>query len=106
MLLSFNDICIIPSVLSEIEHRSECSPFTNNGTLPLFTAPMSSVINEINWTIFRDNKINTIIPRSVDFEVRKLLMNQTFIAVSLKEFEELINIIYIIKMKKFIYVLI
>ena len=94
MLISFNDICIIPSVLSEIEHRSECSPFTNNGTLPLFTAPMSSVINEINWTIFRDNKINTIIPRSVDFEVRKLLMNQTFIAVSLKEFEELINTYY------------
>ena len=94
MLVSFNDICIIPSVLSEIEHRSECSPFTNNGTLPLFTAPMSSVINEQNWTIFRDNKINTIIPRSVDFEVRKLLMNQTFIAVSLKEFEELINTYY------------
>ena len=94
MLISFNDICIIPSVLSEIEHRSECSPFTNNGTLPLFTAPMSSVIDEINWTIFRDNKINTIIPRSVDLEVRKLLMNQTFIAVSLKEFEELINTYY------------
>lgn len=94
MLLSFNDICIIPSVLSEIEHRSECSPFTNNGMLPLFTAPMSSVINEINWTTFRDNKVNTIISRSVDFEVRKLLMNQTFIAVSLKEFEELINTYY------------
>ena len=94
MLVSFNDICIIPSVLSEIEHRSECSPFTNNGTLPLFTAPMSSVINEQNWTIFHNNKINTIIPRSVDFEVRKLLMNQTFIAVSLKEFEELINTYY------------
>lgn len=94
MLISFNDICIVPSIISEIEHRSECSPFTNNGTLPLFTAPMSSVINEQNWTIFRDNKINTIIPRSIDFEVRKLLMNQTFIAVSLKEFEELINTYY------------
>lgn len=94
MLVSFNDICIIPSIISEIEHRSECSPFTNNGTLPLFTAPMSSVINEQNWTIFHDNKINTIIPRSVDFEIRKLLMNQTFIAVSLKEFEELINTYY------------
>ena len=94
MLISFNDICIVPSILSEIEHRSECFPFTNNGTLPLFTAPMSSVINEQNWTIFRDNKINTVIPRSVDFEVRKLLMNQTFVAVSLKEFEELINTYY------------
>ena len=94
MLISFNDICIIPSVISEIEHRSECSPFNHDGMLPLFTAPMSSVINEQNWTIFHDNKVNTIIPRNVDFEVRKLLMNQTFIAVSLKEFEELINTYY------------
>lgn len=94
MLISFNDICIIPSVISEIEHRSECSPFNHDGMLPLFTAPMSSVINEQNWTTFKDNKINTIIPRSVDFEVRKLLMNQTFVAVSLKEFEELINTYY------------
>lgn len=94
MLLSFNDICIIPSVISEIEHRSECSPFNHDGMLPLFTAPMSSVINEQNWTIFHDNKVNTIIPRSVDFKVRKLLMNQTFVAVSLKEFEELINTYY------------
>lgn len=94
MLLSFNDICIIPSVISEIEHRSECSPFNHDGMLPLFTAPMSSVINEQNWTIFHDNKVNTIIPRNIDFEVRKLLMNQTFIAVSLKEFEELINTYY------------
>ena len=94
MLLSFNDICIIPSVISEIEHRSECSPFNHDGMLPLFTAPMSSVINEQNWTIFHDNKVNTIIPRNVDFKVRKLLMNQTFVAVSLKEFEELINTYY------------
>lgn len=94
MLLSFNDICIIPSVISEIEHRSECSPFNHDGMLPLFTAPMSSVINEQNWIIFHDNKVNTIIPRNVDFEVRKLLMNQTFVAVSLKEFEELINTYY------------
>lgn len=94
MLISFNDICIVPSVISEIEHRSECSPFNHDGMLPLFTAPMSSVINEQNWTTFHDNKINTIIPRNVDLEVRKLLMNQTFIAVSLKEFEELINTYY------------
>ena len=66
MLLSFNDICLVPSVISEIEHRSECSPYLDNGMLPLFTAPMTSVIDENNWKIFKENKINTIIPRSVD----------------------------------------
>ena len=88
MLLSFNDICLVPSVISEIEHRSECSPYLDNGMLPLFTAPMTSVINENNWQIFKENKINTIIPRSVDINIRLELAKHTFIAVSLSEFEE------------------
>ena len=91
MLLSFNDICLVPSVISDVEHRSECSPFLNNGMLPLFTAPMSSVINQDNWNIFKNNKINTIIPRSVDYETRLDLSDKTFIAVSLSEFENLIE---------------
>ena len=94
MLLSFNDICLIPAVVSEIEHRSECSPYLDNGMLPLFTAPMSSVINENNWQIFKENKINTIIPRSVDFDIRRELSHQTFVAVSLSEFEYLIDEVF------------
>lgn len=88
MLLSFNDICLVPSVISDIEHRNECSPYLDNGTLPLFTAPMSSVINENNWQVFKENKVNTIIPRSVDINVRLELAKHTFVAVSLSEFEE------------------
>lgn len=91
MLLSFNDICLVPAVISNIEHRSECNPYLNNGMLPLFTAPMTSVINENNWQIFRENKINTIIPRSVSFQTRHSLYMDTFVAVSLSEFEDLIE---------------
>lgn len=91
MLLSFNDICLIPATISEIEHRSECNPYLDNGTLPLFTAPMTSVIDENNWQIFRENKINTIIPRSVGFQTRHSLYMDTFVAVSLSEFEYLIE---------------
>lgn len=91
MLLSFNDICLVPSVISNIEHRSECSPYLDNGMLPLFTAPMSSVIDENNWQVFKENKINTIIPRSVSWETRVDLSDETFIAVSLSEFEEIVK---------------
>lgn len=91
MLLSFNDICLVPADISEIEHRSECNPYLNNGMLPLFTAPMTSVIDENNWKIFQENKINTIIPRSINWETRLDLSNKTFIAVSLSEFERLID---------------
>lgn len=88
MLLSFNDICLVPSVVSNIEHRSECSPYLDNGMLPLFTAPMSSVINDKNWELFKNNKINTIIPRSVSIKIRLEFSRYTFVAVSLSEFEE------------------
>lgn len=91
MLLSFNDICIIPSEVSNIEHRSECNPYLDNDMLPLFTAPMSSVIDENNWQVFKENKVNTIIPRSVNWETRMDLSDKTFIAVSLSEFERLID---------------
>lgn len=91
MLLSFNDICLIPATVSDIEHRSECNPYLDNGMLPLFTAPMTSVIDENNWEIFKSNKINTIIPRSVNWETRLDLSDKTFIAVSLSEFKRLID---------------
>ena len=91
MLLSFNDICLVPSIVSDIEHRSECSPYLDNDMLPLFTAPMTSVIDENNWKIFKENKINTIIPRSVSWETRLDLSDTTFIAVSLSEFEEIVK---------------
>lgn len=90
MLLSFNDICIVPSIISNIESRSECCPYRNS-MLPLITAPMSSVIDENNWEIFQNNKIHTIIPRTVDWETRTKLASETFIAVSLVEFERIIN---------------
>ena len=48
MKYSYNDIAIVPAVKSNVEHRSECNPFTvqfNNSDLPIFTAPMSTVVN-------------------------------------------------------------
>lgn len=96
MLLSFNDICIVPSTISNIESRSECCPYIDK-MLPLITAPMSSVIDENNWKTFQNNKINTIIPRTVDWEIRMKLASETFIAVSLVEFERIINYWHISK---------
>lgn len=43
---TYKDVTILPSVLSSIEHRSECSTHCENGLLPLFTSPMDTVVNE------------------------------------------------------------
>lgn len=88
-LKSFNDICIVPSIISRVEHRGQCKSYDDYGMLPLFTAPMSSVVNESNWQEFIKNKINTIIPRNVDLDIRITLHHQCWIALSLSEAEEL-----------------
>lgn len=90
MLYSLQDITLIPATVSEISSRSQCNPHADDfGMLPLFVAPMSSVIDDKNWRTFHDHKINTIIPRNIDIETRlKLSHNQlTFVAFSLDEFE-------------------
>ena len=89
---SYNDVTIIPSIISDINSRSECNPFVDsiNNLLPIFTAPMASVVNEDNLDIFLKNGIIPIVPRNIDIERRKYLINERrWVALSLKEFEDL-----------------
>ena len=89
---SYNDLTIIPSIISDINSRSVCIPFVDdiNNLLPIFTAPMASVVNEDNLDVFIKNGITPIIPRNIDIERRKYLINKKhWVALSLKEFEDL-----------------
>ena len=94
MLYSLNDVCIIPAPISDIGSRSECNPYNEINMLPLFTAPMSCVIDENNWETFKEEKINTVIPRNVKLNFRQQLWFNTFVALSLEEAEILLNIEY------------
>lgn len=98
-LFTLDDIVLIPAVFSKIKHRSQCSPYIRehsllpgtNAKLPLFTAPMSCVINDKNYTTFKINGINTIIPRNIDINTRLKLAKDTFVALGLEEFKTLID---------------
>lgn len=98
-LFTLNDIVLIPAVFSKIKHRSQCSPYIRehsllpgtNAKLPLFTAPMSCVINDKNYTTFKNNGINTIIPRNIHINTRLKLAKYTFVALGLEEFKTLID---------------
>lgn len=87
---SYNDICIAPSVISSISSRKECNPFDENGYLPIFTAPMTNVVDLDAATLFEANKIYSILPRSINFETRMDYARQTkrWIAISLREFQD------------------
>lgn len=98
---SLDDVCIVPAGTSYIESRKNCIPFYENftytngelseihKTLPIFTAPMTSVIGENNINAFLENNITPVIPRSVPFSQRVSYVTKQkyFVAFSLKEAE-------------------
>ena len=97
--LDWNDITIVPAELSSISSRSEINPYTVDGKLPLFTAPMDTVINDSNIKPFIKNGINICLPRHVRYEELKnniMLLNGSsphdfFYSYGLDEIIELIE---------------
>ena len=93
-LYCLDDICIIPAASSEISHRKECNPYYVESenyitwqTLPIFAAPMSTVVSEQNYDTFLTNNITPILPRNISIEDRCLNLAQgRWVAVSLVEF--------------------
>ena len=79
-LYSINEVTIVPAPVSSIRHRSECNPYYENKKLPLFSAPMSCVINEENYKEFEKVGINTILPRSINIDTRYKKCTNTFCA--------------------------
>lgn len=87
---SYDDISVVPAEVSEINHRSECNPYTENGNLPLFTAPMDSVVSIENFNLWEENKINAILPRTIDVDTRLdwVVNKEVWVAFSLQEFNK------------------
>ena len=93
-LYSLADISIIPCVTTDILSRKECNPYRedlegNKDTLllPIIVSPMSC-----NWTkgisdagIYRESKINVVVPRTIDLNTRLHTMETIMTAFSLKE---------------------
>ena len=89
---SYNDVTIVPAIVSNINHRSECNPFIEGTKLPIFTAPMSTVINENNFDWFNTNLLYAILPRSVNIDTRiEFLKKGRWVALSLQEFIDFFN---------------
>lgn len=81
--LDFNDVLIKPNDVSDIISRSEIDITDNNGMLPLFTAPMDTVVDTNNFEEFEKLGINVCLPRG------EFGGENSFISYSLKDFKEL-----------------
>lgn len=85
---SYNDVMIKPATVSYFTSRKEANPFYED-KLPIFTAPMDSVINLENQSFFEENGINTILPRTISINDRlNNLHKELWSSFSLKEFNE------------------
>ncbi len=91
MLYGLDDVVLIPNCVSNIEHRGNCNVYDNENMLPLFTAPMASVINDHNWEVYWKNKIYPIIPRTIGYDKRLRLCSDTFVAFGLQDLEDFIK---------------
>ena len=82
----FNDISLIPATISYVSSRSDINIY-NNEKLPLFVAPMDTVIDENNYKTFLELGLNVCIPRGC----KGTFSNDCFISYGLEEIE---NIVY------------
>ena len=84
------DLSIVPAVISKIDSRSECNPFTHNKKYPIFCAPMNCVTNENNYDIWESERVQPILPRTVNYDTRMVFLKAgSWVALSQKEFEKL-----------------
>lgn len=82
--MDFNDILIQPSAKTEITSRFQVNPFDENGMLPIFTAPMDTVVDYNNLGLFLSNKINVCFPR--EKKTNHGIHFQSIRSISLDEF--------------------
>lgn len=87
---SYDDVAIMPTVITTVEHRKQCKPYDENGFLPIFAAPMSTVVSEENFELFEKNKVYPILPRNEEYCLRvKYSLENKWSAFSLAEFKDL-----------------
>lgn len=81
--LDFNDILLEPSRVTSIRSRSQIDIKDDNGMLPIFAAPMDTVVGANNKRLFVNKNINVCLPRGVKSDYPSM-----FESYSLEEFRD------------------
>ena len=90
MLFDFDDILIEPEMHTGILSRKKVDPFDEKQMLPLFTAPMDTVISMDNYEVFNSHNIYSIIPRKIEYELTDIsLDHKVWFSYGLDDFKRL-----------------
>lgn len=86
-LFDFDDILIEPTILSNISSRKEINIRNEFGMLPIFTAPMDTVISTENVETYIKNGIMPVLPRLSKIE-NDYYSTSMFYSYSMQDFEK------------------
>lgn len=91
--LGYEDISIVPEVISDIKSRKECFCWDGNLKLPIFTAPMDGVIDLETSKTFNNCGINVVLPRTLPLDTRITQLyssvRNSFVSFSLNEVKDI-----------------
>lgn len=90
MKFDFDDVLITPADITRINSRSEITETDRYGYLPLFTAPMDTVISEDNEHIFKSAGIKVVLPRKMETRFTET-SHDRWVSYSLSQFNELFS---------------
>lgn len=82
------DVSIIPTVVSDVDSRSECDTKTDGGWLPLMASPMDTVVCKKNLNTYIKNNIIPCFPRGEYFDKDIVDRKMVFQSYGLSEIEE------------------
>lgn len=77
---------MIEQTTTGLNSRGEANPFDKEGMLHLITAPIYSVVDETNYQIFLDNKIQVCLPRNINLTIDNSRRDDVFYSGSLEDF--------------------
>jgi len=81
----FDDIIIIPKTKTHISSRYKEIQLSHN--LPLFTAPMDTVVDINNYNEFRQNGINVALPRTTSPQDYNKIPSDVFIGMGIEQID-------------------
>jgi len=90
MLFDFDDILIEPEMHTSIRSRKNVDVFDQKQMLPLFTAPMDTVISMENYQVFNSHKIYSIIPRKTEYTLADVSIDpKVWLSYGLDDFKKI-----------------
>ena len=93
MMYSLDEVSIIPSTFTSVKSRKDIIT-TYTSKLPIFVAPMTCLVDFVNFNSFEDNKVIPILPvydinNKELFKQRLTFIQQSkWVALTLNEFED------------------